>query len=253
MNLEREIDFTVNWLRSYAKEAKARGLLVGVSGGIDSAVVAFLIKRAFPDSSLGVILPCHSSENDLEAAQLVVEAANLPYKKIDLSAMHQELWQSIQEAGKDQNWDQTQERLSDANLRARLRMSTLYALAQQYHYLVVGTDNAAEWHLGYFTKYGDGAVDCQPLKRITKGDVRAWAQYLGVPASIIQRPPSAGLWEGQTDEAELGVSYDVVDAYLKGEEVDEAARERIQSWHRRTQHKRQVPPSPPRFHNRMTR
>ena len=117
-----------------------------------------------------------------------------------------------------------QEVLADANLRARLRMSTLYSVGTNYKYLVVGTDNAAEWYTGYFTKYGDGGVDLVPLVHFTKGEVRDLARELGVPNEIIEKKPSAGLWEGQTDENEMGTSYEMIDKHIKGEDIPEKDR-----------------------------
>src|SRR5699024_11270285 len=96
------------------------------------------------------------------------------------------------------------------------------------NYLVVGTDNASEWYTGYFTKYGDGGVDIQPIIDFTKGEVKEMASFLGVPEEVVQKKPSADLWEGQTDEGEMGISYDVIDAYIKGEAVPEKDKKRIE-------------------------
>ena len=113
--------------------------------------------------------------------------------------------------------------MSDANLRARIRMSTVYTVANNLGYLVVGTDNAAEIHTGYFTKYGDGGVDLVPLANLTKREVYEWAKALGVHEDIINKAPSAGLWEGQTDEIEMGTTYDMIDAVVEGR-LDEVPR-----------------------------
>lgn len=243
METGQKVERAVNWLREIAQKAAASGLLVGVSGGIDSAVVAFLIKRAFPEHSLGVIMPCKSNPQDRLDALKVVEKAGLKHLEIDLSEVHELLFTKIKDNIAQKNeWKEERERLGDANLRARLRMSTLYAIANNYQYLVVGTDNAAEWHIGYFTKYGDGGCDCLPLAGITKGEVREWAKYLGVPQEIIDKVPSAGLWEGQTDEEEMGTTYDMVDRYLRGEEIPLPDRQIIERLHRQSAHKRAIPP-----------
>jgi NAD+ synthase len=248
MNIQQKIEFTVDWLRALANNAGVNGLLVGVSGGIDSALVSFLIKKAFPDQSLGVIMPCKSNPQDRLDALKVVKAADLKYVEVDLSAGHEEIFTKVQQAISDKNeWNEDRERLGDANLRARLRMSTLYTVANNYNYLVVGTDNAAEWYLGYFTKYGDGGVDCVPIVNLTKGEVREWSELLGVPQEILDKSPSAGLWEGQTDEEEMGTTYDMVDRFLEGKEVPEKDRLIIQQLHKRSSHKRQLPPKPPVF------
>src|SRR5690606_26559298 len=137
------------------------------------------------------------------------------------------------------SFSQGQDQLANANLRARLRMSTLYTIAAHRNYLVVGTDNASEWYTGYFTKYGDGGVDILPLVDFTKTEVREMAKVLGVPEKIIKKVPSADLWEEQTDEMEMGITYAVIDAYLKGETIPEADKVLIESMHEKSQHKRE--------------
>lgn len=244
--VEQKVEKIVSWLQEKVKEAKVEGLVVGVSGGIDSAVVANLIKKAFPDRSLGVIMPCKSQSYDQIHAKSVVEACELPVMTADLTETHNVMFSTIkQQLNAAGSLNEEQEKLADANLRARLRMSTLYTIATNHKYLVVGTDNAAEWYTGYFTKFGDGGVDLVPLANLTKGEVREMAEYLGVPDEVIHKQPSAGLWEGQTDENEMGTSYDMIDRHLKGEEIPEEDRNIIEAMHKRSAHKRQLPPAPP--------
>ena len=246
--LEKRINTVVDWLKDQVRKAGAEGLIVGVSGGIDSAVAAFLIKKAFPSSSLGVILPCESASQDMADAREVVKKADLAHLEIDLTPTFKTLAQAAKQAVTSAGgWNDRKERAVLANLKARLRMSTLYLLAQNYNYLVVGTDNKAEWYLGYFTKFGDGGADLLPLVHLTKGEVRQWAAHLGVPEQVIQKAPSAGLWPGQTDEEEMGVTYLAVDRYLQGEPVSEQERTIIERWHNQTAHKRQLPLQPPPF------
>ncbi|WHX27626.1 NAD(+) synthase [Virgibacillus halodenitrificans] len=237
--MEKHVENIVQWLRDQVNKAGVNGLVVGVSGGLDSAVVAHLIKRAFPDDSLGVLMPIHTKETDLNHAKKVVEGCDISSLTIDLSNTHQTMYDQIKnQLMKNDTFIEQNDQLADANLRARLRMSTLYALATNYNYLVVGTDNAAEWYTGYFTKYGDGGADILPLVDFTKQEVRDMAAYLGVPVEVAQKKPSADLWEGQTDESEMGTTYDKIDAYINGEEISEKDKEVIESLHRRTEHKR---------------
>ena len=236
--MEKHVSDIIEWLQSQVKKANVKGLLVGVSGGLDSAVVAYLIKRAFPDDSLGVIMPLKSSETDMKDALSVVEKSGLEQMTIDLTETHQSLFSEIQNQLTTSAQDNNP--LTDANLRARLRMSTLYAIASHRHYMVVGTDNASEWYTGYFTKYGDGGVDILPLIEYTKHEVRQMAKCLGVPQEVIDKKPSADLWVGQTDEDEMGTSYDHIDAYLQGEQIPKEDRKVIEQMHERTAHKRNV-------------
>lgn len=231
----------VQWLRQQIQETGVNGLLVGVSGGLDSAAIAHLIKRAAPEQSLGVIMPCKSNPADIKQANEVTTSCGINTITVDLTETHETLFQTIrQQVNEKMEWKEDNERLADANLRARLRMSTLYTMAANYHYLVVGTDNAAEWYTGYFTKYGDGGVDIQPMIDLTKEEVREMALYLGVPEHIANKKPSADLWEGQTDESEMGVSYPMIDAYVSGEEVPEKDKQVIEKLHKQTEHKRNI-------------
>ncbi|MFC4558938.1 NAD(+) synthase [Virgibacillus kekensis] len=238
--MEKHVDEIVQWLRQQVNDAGVNGLMVGVSGGLDSSVVAHLIKRAFPENSLGVMMPLNSNPEDMEHGQKAIDSCGINSLTIDLSETHNVMYSEIKEQLKGKgDFEEENDQLAGANLRARLRMSTLYAIAANYNYLVVGTDNSAEWYTGYFTKYGDGGVDILPIVEFTKGEVREMASYLGVPDEIVNKKPSAGLWEGQTDEKEMGTTYDTIDAYLKGEEVPEKDKEIIEKMHKRTEHKRQ--------------
>lgn len=240
--MEQAVNEIVQWLRRQVEDAKVNGLLVGVSGGLDSAVVAYLIKRAFPEDSLGVIMPLKSNPIDIKDAEQVIENSGIKGMTIDLTTTHDILFTTLKEELAERNElnEQTLQ-LADANLRPRLRMSTLYTLAANYNYLVVGTDNKAEWYTGYFTKYGDGGVDLQPIVDFTKHEVWEMGKFLGIPQSILEKKPSADLWEGQTDEEEMGTTYDKIDAYLLGQAIPTEDREKIENMHRDTEHKRHMP------------
>ncbi|WP_204399843.1 NAD(+) synthase [Alkaliphilus hydrothermalis] len=245
MEIEKKIDQVVEWLQDQVRKSGTKGLMVGISGGIDSAVVANLIKRAFPDNSLGVLLPINSNPKDVEDGIAVCEKAGLKYMQMDLSEEKSDILDLVNKNLKESGlYDEERARNTDANLRARLRMSTLYAVANNLNYLVVGTDNAAEVYTGYYTKYGDGGVDLLPIATLKKYEVFQWAEVMGVPKSVIDRQPTAGLWEGQTDEIEMGTTYAYIDAFLDGKVIPEMDREIIERLHRVSQHKRVMPPYP---------
>ena len=237
------------WLRARVHEAGARGVVVGLSGGIDSAVVARVAQMAFPDGVMTVIMPAHSDPRDAEDAKLVADTFGLPVMAIDLTRPFEALLvQAQQGLG---TWppgtaadDDRSARMAQANLKPRLRMTTLYYVANRLNYLVAGTGNRTEIAIGYYTKYGDGGVDLLPLGELVKSQVRALARELGVPAPVIEKPPSAGLWMGQTDEGEMGFTYAELEDYLlRGPEaVAPATAMRIERLVRASEHKRHLPP-----------
>ncbi|ABR48392.1 NAD+ synthetase [Alkaliphilus metalliredigens QYMF] len=245
MEIAMKVERVVAWLREQVEESGTTGLVVGISGGIDSAVVANLIYRAFPNQSLGVILPIRSHQDDIDDGLAVAIACGIKHTTVNLDNEHENvLSKAINALQKLELYDENKLRISDANLRARLRMSTLYTIANNVNSLVVGTDNAAELHTGYFTKYGDGGVDILPIAGLTKREVYQWGEYLGVPQSVLNREPSAGLWEGQTDEKEMGTTYEMIDDFLEGKEVPQKDKEIIERLHGISHHKRVMPPLP---------
>jgi NAD+ synthase len=239
------------WLRQRTDHTGARGFVFGLSGGIDSAVVAGLCQLAAPQRVLGVLLPCYSHPQDEEDARLVASTFSIPIVRVDLDSTFDALTESLQTAIKGlptqvESLDIKQQ-MPEANVKPRLRMAALYFIANSLNYLVVGTGNRSELTLGYFTKYGDGGVDLLPIGGLLKSEVCALGRELGVPDRVIDKPPTAGLWVGQTDEAEMGFSYDTLEAYVtKGPSaVDKAVAERIEQLRRVSDHKRELPPVGP--------
>jgi len=189
---------------------------------------------------LGVLMPCHSSQKDREHVQIVASKFPIPTKIVVLDTVFDTLLKALP----SERVEPTVSRLAKANLKARLRMLTLYYLANQLKYMVAGSGNRSELSIGYFTKYGDGGVDILPLGNLVKGQVKELASFLGIPQQIIDKPPSAGLWEGQTDEGELGLSYEELDRYLVTDEASNELREKIESMIAASNHKRLPPPLP---------
>ncbi len=227
------------WIASTVREAAAQGVVVGLSGGIDSAVAAALAHRALPGQVLCAILPCESTPDDAAEAHLFCQNLGIESIDLDLSAPYRELVGLLPPATP----------LVLANIKPRLRMIALYHLAAQRSYLVCGTSNRTELLIGYSTKHGDGAADLLPLGGVLKRHVYALAAELDVPDSIIQRPPSAGLWPGQTDEGELGITYQALDHAIEAidrGELDAVPPEvltRVKTLMERSAHKRALPPT----------
>jgi len=242
MNAGELAEKLVSWLRDKVLAGGCKGAVLGMSGGVDSSVMAVLCQRAFPQSMLGVLMPCYSSPEDEEHALAVASKFSIPTKTVVLDSVFDALLKVLPEDSADPAASQ----LARANLKVRLRMLTLYYFANQLKYMVVGSSNKSELSVGYFTKYGDGGVDILPLGNLVKGQVRELASFLGIPQEIIDKPPSAGLWPGQTDEGDLGFSYDELDRYLVSGQASDKVRGRIESMMATGSHKR-LPPTVPTF------
>ncbi len=238
MNAEESASRLVSWIKERVTAAGCGGVVAGMSGGLDSSVVAVLCRRGFPQATLGVLMPCHSSPEDAEHAQLVASQFSIPTRTVVLDAVYDTLLRLLPDEGTDPAANRT----AQANLKPRLRMLTLYYLANRLKYLVVGSSNRSELAVGYFTKYGDSGVDMLPLGDLVKREVRELASFLGIPRPIIDKPPSAGLWPGQTDENELGLTYEALDDYLTGGTVKDDLRQKIEAMIRASRHKIQLPP-----------
>lgn len=246
-----------DWLRQHLTVSGARGFVVGLSGGIDSAVVARLCQMAAPGKVMGVLMPCHSADPDVTDARAVAAHFDIPTMHVDLAPAYDRLVEDVRASvlqissdplpagGGDAGADERAQRPL-ANLKARLRMSTLYYVANSLGYLVAGTGNHSELIVGYFTKHGDGGVDLLPIGRLLKREVQSLARELDVPQAILDKPPSAGLWPGQTDEQEMGFTYADLERYeTEGPNaVSPALAMRIERLVRASEHKRALPPMP---------
>ena len=225
------------WMQEQVFSSGGKGAVFGLSGGVDSAVVAVLCKRAFGDQCLGVIMPCHSISIDQEHGELVAREFEVPYAIINLDGVYDQALSSL-----GIGTDKSANNLAVSNIKPRLRMTMLYYFAAEKGYRVMGTGNKSEIEIGYFTKYGDGGADLEPLGGLLKEEVRELARYLGVPRDIIEKKPSAGLWENQNDEDEMGFTYRDLDSFLKGEKVDPALEGKMKAMQLRSEHKRKMPP-----------
>ena len=235
-------DQIATWLSEQLVLAGADGFACGLSGGVDSAVAAALAVRAVgPEHVLAALMPCHSQPEDATLGQLVADAFGIPTVTVDLTPAYDALSTRLPP-------DSQSGGLATANVKPRLRMITLYYLAQSHNYLVLGSGNKTELEVGYFTKCGDGGVDLLPLGDLYKTRVWELARELGVPREVVERPPTAGLWPGQTDEGEMGITYvelDRVLAAIEAEEtsdIDPVTLEKVQGMIARSAHKRAMPP-----------
>lgn len=194
-------------------------------------MVAALCRQALGEEALGLILPCHSTPQDIEDAHRAAKAVGIRTELVDITPVYDLFLRQLPPGGT----------IPHANLKPRLRMACLYYYANLQNLLVVGTSNASELAVGYFTKYGDGGADILPIGSLLKREVRELAHALGIPQRIIQKPPSAGLWEEQTDEEELGVTYEHLDRYLAGGRVPPTVASRIKRLMAAAGHKKRPP------------
>ncbi len=226
------------WIRDLVSKAGAKGLVLGLSGGVDSSVVAALCRMACGDKVLGLIMPCHSSPESAIHAELVARKLGIRTHTADLTSAYDALLAHVPHGNG----------IELTNVRPRLRMAALYCAAQAFDYLVAGTSNKSERLIGYFTKWGDGAADLLPIASLYKHQVYELARELKIPEEVINKPPTADLWDGQTDEGEIGMTYDELDAVLKGIETGDVAGLNVESVARvrqmiaASEHKRQPVP-----------
>jgi NAD+ synthase len=226
----------VDWIRKKTNQSQTRGVVLGLSGGLDSSVVAVICAEALGSSKvLALILPCESEKKDLDHAREIAAKFNLQTELVDLTGIYEQFKKILPQG----------EKLALANIKPRLRMLTLYYYANKLNYLVVGTGNKCELKVGYFTKYGDGGVDILPLGDLLKSEVKSLAKLLEIPDHIIQKVPSAGLWADQTDEKEMGITYQELEDFLlkyeKGQSPEGEKAEKIKNMMKRAKHKLNLP------------
>lgn len=247
----------VEWLKEKITAAGCNGAVVGVSGGLDSAVVVRLAQEAFPEGIFGIILPCGNAKEDEEFAKALCDKHAIPYTTVHFEPLFETFCRLT---GNDRvvadlaTVSEKTHKLALANTKSRMRMITLYYYAQTRHALVLGTGNRTEIELGYFTKHGDGGVDLLPLADLFKSEVKELARVLKVTDSIIDRVPTGGLWAGQTDEGEIGLSYDEMEYGLRQlytlpennlltiDKDRDTILKRLQQLMEMSRHKREMPP-----------
>ncbi len=234
MDYESVVMSRVKWIKELLAESGAKGVVLGMSGGKDSVLVSILCRMATPNVT-GIIMPCQSKRNygeDRDHGLLVCEHYDIKVLEADLTKAKEALEEILEPL------DESQTPMAYANINPRLRMITLYNYAQRKGYLVAGTGNRSEITMGYFTKWGDGACDFNPIGDLTATEVIELLYYLDCPSCIMEKAPSAGLFEGQTDEQDMGITYKELDTYLLTGEASKEVRDKVDGAEKRTEHKR---------------
>ena len=229
-NVQEQANKISTWIKSQVKEANAKGVVLGMSGGIDCSTVARLCQEGNVNIHL-ILMPYGENVNSNDAMELI-NKFNFDFHTFNIKPVVDAL-----KISKDKSkYENIQ--LAEANILPRVRMTYLYQYAQLNNLLVIGTGNLSERTVGYFTKWGDGACDINPLANVTKTEVYLLANYLKIPNCIINKEPSAELWNGQTDEEELGISYEKIDKYIfNGTSGDVEIDKKIQEKNSRNMHK----------------
>ena len=235
-NYEEEFKSRVGFIKDLLKKTGAKGVILGNSGGKDCALVGILA-RAACEKVVGVIMPCLSRRNyeeDLRDGKEVADKFGIETRIVDITPVREQMVNAL--SGKTEFTD-----LALANINPRIRMTTLYAIAASENLLVAGTGNRSERYMGYFTKWGDGGCDFNPISDLTVREVYEFLEYLDAPMAVRTKAPSAALFEGQTDEQEMGITYKAIDDYLLFGMATKEDKEKIESAHARTEHKRVMP------------
>ncbi len=235
--LQLEMKNAIKWIQDYVKNSGAKGVVIGNSGGKDSAtVLAMAVNAIGKENVLAVSMPCFSISNDFDDAKLVAETFGVRFLKIDLSNCYQEMENSITE-----QLNQSLSKESTINIKPRLRMTTLYGIAQTLGYLVIGTGNLCEAMVGYTTKWGDSASDFNPIGNFTVDEVLEIGRLLGVPDRILKKSPNDGLG-GLTDEEKMGIRYSQIAEMIETGDTNENAKKEILRRYNASKHKRALVP-----------
>ena len=232
-----EFEGRVAFIKNLVEQSGAKGIIFGNSGGKDSALVGILCKAAC-ENTVGIIMPCASKRNfglDADDGRALADQYGIETRVVDLTDTRAVLMDKLSAVTELNN-------AAITNLAPRLRMTTLYGIGAAENRLVAGTGNRSERHMGYFTKWGDGACDFNPIADLLASEVFEFLEYLKAPRCIIDKAPSAGLFEGQTDEADMGVTYMAIDTYLTTGEATEHDKAIIDRYHSRSEHKRRDVP-----------
>ena len=227
--LEQEMNNAINWIKQYVQNSGAKGVVIGNSGGKDSATVLAMASKAIGSKNvLAVSMPCNSRNSDFEDADLVAKTFEVKNIKVDLSKSYEEMEKQI-----NLKTNKNLSKESTINIKPRLRMTTLYGIAQTLGYLVIGTGNLCEAMVGYTTKWGDNSSDFNPIGNFTVNEVLEIGKILGVPEKILKKAPSDGLGE-QTDEEKMGIKYSQIEEMIEMGNTEEEAKEEIITKHKRS-------------------
>lgn len=235
--LQLEMEKAINWIKEYVEKTNSKGIVIGNSGGKDSAtVLAMAVKAIGKEKILAISMPCFSKENDFLDAKLVADTFDVKFIKIDISNCYKELEKEI-----NLKIDDELSKEAIVNIKPRLRMTTLYGIAQTLGYLVIGTGNLCEAMVGYTTKWGDNSSDFNPIGNFTVSEVLEIGKMLNVPEKVLLKAPSDGLGT-QTDEEKMGIKYSQIEEMIETGNTDEKAKKEIIKRYNSSKHKRSTVP-----------
>ena len=247
MDAKRVANNINNWLEDYRVITDCKGVVLGLSGGKDSTVVAMLAKKQWGDDVFAIIMP-NGNQSDIDDAIQIAETLNIEYKVVNIETIFNNLVLNIESKIEEGDWVENCCKISDkaiTNIAPRIRMTILYAVAQTLGYRVIGTGNASERYIGWFTKYGDGGVDICPISHLTCSEVVELGTYLAREFNLsdvfIKKVPADGL-TGKSDEDNFGFTYKQLDAFIReGDSGDETLNKKMKKMHDMSEHKLRVP------------